>query len=126
MSVGKRAMLAMGLALAAAVAQAGVTVTNVVVQQRWPWNGLVDIDYEVVCDNTNSDVYVYPTALDRDTNLSTSPRTLTGEGADGRVRPGRRRAVWDAARAKVGVAMENRGLRQSGRQRGADERHGMG
>jgi len=95
MNVGKRAMMAMGFALAVATAQAGVMVTNVVVQQRWPWSGLVDIDYEVLCDNTNSDVYVYPTATDHDTNLSISPRTLTGEGASGPVKAGKRRMTWN-------------------------------
>lgn len=95
MNVGKYALAVMGFALVAAVAQAGVTVTNVVVQQRWPWNGLVDIDYEVLCDNTNSDVYVYPTAVDHDTNLSISPRTLTGEGASGPVKAGKRRMTWN-------------------------------
>lgn len=42
--------------LMAAAVYAEITVKNVVAQQRWPWNGLVDIDYEVVCDNPDADI----------------------------------------------------------------------
>ena len=39
---------------------AAVSVTDVKAVQRYPWNGLVDIDYTVVCDDANADVYVFP------------------------------------------------------------------
>ena len=38
-----------------AAAWGEVGVTNVVVHQRYPWNGMVDIDYEVVCDDAEAD-----------------------------------------------------------------------
>ena len=61
------------------VAQAAVSVTNVKVQQRWPWNGKVDIDYEVVSDNADDSVFVYPLAKENDRNIAIAPRTLSGE-----------------------------------------------
>lgn len=93
----KKGLMFIGFMLVVAVAQAGVTVTNVVIQQRYPWNGLVDIDYEVLCDNPDADIYVYPTATDHDTNLSIMPRTLTGEGSIGTVKAGKRRMTWNMA-----------------------------
>ena len=38
------------------------TVTNVVARQRWPWNGLVDIDYEITGDTTGLKVEIVATA----------------------------------------------------------------
>ncbi len=79
------------------VAQAAVTVSDVKVQQRWPWNGLVDIDYTLTCDTPDADIYVYPTALDGDRMIQMSPRTLTGDGANGPVKAGTHRMTWDMA-----------------------------
>ena len=82
------------------VAQAAVSVTNVKVQQRWPWNGKVDIDYEVVSDNADDSVFVYPLAKENDRNIAIAPRTLSGDGVDpamvgARVKPGKHRMTWD-------------------------------
>ena len=95
----KRILMAGILMAAAAIAQAGgLTVTNVTAQQRWPWNGLVDIDYEILSDNADEDVYVYPTGFDKDRNIAFAPRTLTGDGSDGQpVKPGRHRLTWNMA-----------------------------
>ena len=81
-------------------AQAAVTVTNVTVQQRWPWNGKVDIDYEVISDNADDSVFVYPLAKENDRNIAIAPRTLSGDGVDpamvgARVKPGKHRMTWD-------------------------------
>ena len=84
------------VALVTMTAQADVTVKNVVAQQRWPWNGLVDIDYTVEADDPNADVFVYPVGFDNDRNISIAPRTLTGAGANGFVKPGTHRMTWDA------------------------------
>ena len=95
----KRMLVAGIMMAAAAIAEAGgLTVTNVTAQQRWPWNGLVDIDYEILGDNADEDVYVYPTGFDKDRNIAFAPRTLTGDGANGQpVKPGRHRLTWDMA-----------------------------
>lgn len=82
------------------VAQAAVSVTNVKVQQRWPWNGKVDIDYEVVSDNADDSVFVYPLAKENDRNIAIAPRTLSGDGVEpamvgARVKPGKHRMTWD-------------------------------
>ena len=46
--------LALGLGLGAAE----VTVMVDRVQQRWPWNGKVDIDYTITYDDAEADIYV--------------------------------------------------------------------
>ena len=83
------AMLAMAL-------EAAVSVTDVKAVQRWPWNGLVDVDYTVVADDANADVYVFPEGTDNDTTAILRMRTLTGEGANGAVKPGKHRMTWNA------------------------------
>ena len=89
------------LGLATGFASAAVTVTNVTVQQRWPWNGLVDIDYTVVCDDADADVYVYPTGYDHDLNSTIAMRNLSGEGASAPVKPGTHRMTWDLGTDKT-------------------------
>jgi len=95
MNVGKRVMMTMGFALAAAVAQADVTVTNVVCQQRYPWNGLVDIDYEVLSSDTNLQASIYATGYDRQNGKYVLMSTLTGEGAGNKIKPGKRHMIWN-------------------------------
>ena len=93
----------MMMALAAgslAIAAQGLTlsVKDVKIAQRYPWNGLVDIDYTVVCDDADADIYVYPVGYDVDMNVSVAPRTLTGDGANGKaVKAGTHRMTWDMA-----------------------------
>ena len=91
-------MMAMALAAMLATAlEAAVGVKNVTCQQRYPWNGKVDIDYEVTSDDPNADVWVYPTGYDKDANVSMAPRALTGEGAGAAVKPGKHRMTWDVS-----------------------------
>ncbi|MBO4287076.1 MAG: formylglycine-generating enzyme family protein [Kiritimatiellae bacterium] len=78
-------------------AYAAVSVTGVKAVQRYPWNGLVDIDYTVVCDDATADVYVFPEGTDDDTGARLQIRTLTGEGANGAVKAGTHRMTWNAA-----------------------------
>ncbi|MBR3583664.1 MAG: formylglycine-generating enzyme family protein [Kiritimatiellae bacterium] len=92
---GWMAALAAAVALWAGMAWGAVGVTNVTVQQRYPWNGLVDIDYEVVCDDADADVYVMPTGYDRDLNMAVPMVKLSGDGAVGPVKPGKHRMTWD-------------------------------
>ena len=86
-------MLAVSPALFAAV-----SVTGVKAAQRYPWNGMVDIDYTVVCDDANADVYVFPEGTDNDTGALLQLKTLTGEGASGAVKAGTHRMTWNAAK----------------------------
>lgn len=76
---------------------ADVFVTNIVVQQRYPWNGKVDIDYEVVSDDANADVWVYATGYDNDSKASMAVRAVSGDGANAPVKAGKHRMTWDVS-----------------------------
>ena len=71
-----------------------VHVTNIKCQQRYPWNGMVDIDYTVTSDDPNADVWVYPIGYDKDSNTSMAPRALTGDGVNAPVKAGTHRMTW--------------------------------
>ncbi len=91
----KKLMTAMALSVMTAVASAAVSVTEIKAQQRYPWNGKVDIDYTVVADDPNADVWVYVTGHNKDMNTSLAPRTLTGDGVNAPVKAGKHRMTWD-------------------------------
>ena len=94
----KSMAVATAIAGLAASLQAAVGVSNVSVQQRWPWNGLVDITYTVTSDNQNDRLFVYPEAFDKDRNIAIAPMTLTGDGANGAsVTPGTHKITWNMA-----------------------------
>lgn len=80
------------------IALADVSVTDVKVQPRSPWNGLVDIEYTVACDDPQTDVHVHPVAYDGDRRMTLFMNCLTGEGADGAVRAGKHKMTWDASK----------------------------
>lgn len=75
---------------------AAVTVTNVVCRQRYPWNGLVDIDYEILSDNTEAQYFVYPKGEDKRLGTPIVMHTLSGDGATEPVGVGTHRMTWDA------------------------------
>lgn len=82
--------------LMATVLMAGeVSVSVQKVQQRWPWNGKVDIDYTVTYDDKNADVYVGFIGKDGAENRSFPLKTLEGDGANGVVKAGQHRVTWD-------------------------------
>lgn len=76
--------------------RADVTVTNITVRQHWPWNGLVDIDYEIVSDTPDASYWVYPKATDNRLGRGVVMNTLSGDGATNSVGVGTYRMVWDA------------------------------
>lgn len=84
-------------------AAADFSVTNVTATPRWPWNGLVDIEYEVLADDPSTNLWVAFSARDTDRNIWLPVQTLAGDGADGRAMPGKRRAVWDTASDGAGM-----------------------
>ena len=75
---------------------AAVTVTNVVCKQRYPWNGLVDIDYEILSDDAEGQYFVYPKGEDRRLGTPIIMHTLSGDGAIDPVGVGQHRMIWDA------------------------------
>lgn len=78
-----------------------LTVTDIKVAQRYPWNGLVDITYTVNCDDPTKDVWVYPVGYDADNDKTVAmmPAHLTGDGAGKAVKSGTHRMTWDMATA---------------------------
>ena len=75
---------------------AAVTVTNVTCRQRYPWNGLVDIDYEIVSDDADGQYFVYPKGEDKRLGTPIVMHTLSGDGATNAVGVGAHRMIWDA------------------------------
>ena len=94
----KKLVLVVAAALCALAVSAAVAVKDVSCRQRYPWNGLVDIDYTVESDDAAADVYVFPQGKDNVSGVSLQMRTLSGAGANGPVKPGTRRMTWDAAK----------------------------
>lgn len=81
-----KCMMAAFAVACAAVLEGAVTVKSVTCQQRYPWNGMVDIDYVVESDDPDADIWVYPVGFDKDANVSMAMRTLTGDGVDAPVK----------------------------------------
>ena len=81
---------------------ADVCVEDVKCTQRYPWNGLVDIEYTIACDDPEADIYVNPVGFNGDTGLTVFPTHFTGDGATNTVRAGKHTMVWDA-RADMGL-----------------------
>ena len=82
----KKMMLA-SMVVMGGTAFADVSVDNIVCTQRYPWNGLVDIDYTVACDDPNAEIYVNPVGFTGGSRASRrgccrhrrSPRTRRGK-----------------------------------------------
>ena len=75
------------------------TVSDISIQQRWPWNQLVDIDYTLDCDDS-ADVSV--TLYDGETRLDVPIMAFSGDVTD--VTSGRRRIVFDPIAAGLAAA----------------------
>ena len=85
----------------AVAADVTVSVTNVVSRQRYPWNGLVDIDCEVYCSDPATNINLYLSAKDNAAGKSLSVRRVRLEGAAAftnalEVKAGKHRVTWDA------------------------------
>ena len=80
---------------------ADVCVEDVKCTPRYPWNGLVDIEYTIACDDPEAEIYVNPVGFNGDTGLTVFPTHFTGDGATNTVKAGKHTMVWDA-RADMG------------------------
>ena len=80
----------------AAMAMATTSVMDVKVQPRSPWNGLVDVEYTLVCDDPEAEVYVNPVGYDGDRGITLFPSAFTGDAMEGPVKAGKHTLVWDA------------------------------
>ena len=82
----------MAVFMAVSSMAADPTVSQVTARQRWPWSRLVDIDYVIACDGTQS-VDVAVQAFTRNTALSMPGRSLSGDLYG--VSYGAHHIVWD-------------------------------
>jgi hypothetical protein len=69
-------------------------VSNVVARQRWPWNGLVDVDYEVGGYTEGLEVRISFAKQGDEGRPRVATRFLAG--TEPSAVPGRHRATWDA------------------------------
>ena len=70
-------------------------VANVAARQRWPWNGLVDVDYEVGGFTAGLSVRISFAKQGDEGRPRVATRFLAG--TEPSAVPGRHRATWDAA-----------------------------
>ena len=89
-------MMTVAAMAAAGVLLADVSVEDVKCTQRYPWNGLVDIEYTIACDDPEAEIYVNPVGFNGDTGLTVFPTHFTGDGATNTVKAGKHTMVWDA------------------------------
>lgn len=78
-----------------------IVVENVSTRQRYPWNGLVDIDCEVRCSMSDADICMSFSAKDEVSNQTLAVQTVRHESDPEGIKPltikaGRHRFVWDA------------------------------
>ena len=83
---------------------AAVSVTSVTCTRHSPWDGKVDVDYELTADDPSQDIWVYPIGHD-DSGERTIPLLRTsGDGAEAPVKPGRHRMTVDVDAAAPGLS----------------------
>ena len=78
-----------------------LSVSNVAFRQRYPWNGLVDIDCTVNCSDPTTNISLYVSARDTAANKSLAVRSVWLESDFSHtnaleVKSGTHRLVWDA------------------------------
>lgn len=89
--------------LLVSISFADVQVRDVSVKSRYPWNGMIDITYSILCGETDKgeelDVYVAFMGYDAVLDKSFPMKSLTGQGATAPVKTGGPYTVtWDAAK----------------------------
>ena len=89
-------MTTAAMALVVGALMADVNVEDSKCTHRYPWNGLVDIEYTIACDDPEAEIYVNPVGFNGDTGLTVFPTHFTGDGATNTVKAGRHTMVWDA------------------------------
>lgn len=88
------------------------SITDITVHQRWPWNGLVDITYNIDCDETDSSGKPLPLRLefsgyDALRQVEIPMTTLSGDGVDQLITAGGPYTItWDAGTDSPNFATE--------------------
>jgi len=86
------------LVLACAAFADGVSITNVFVRQRWPWSGVVDIDFTVKGGNTGVKFLARCEGMEE---FQLAEKDLIGD-FDAVFEPGEHTMAWDPVRAGFG------------------------
>ena len=93
----------MAMMMAACSWGQAATVSDVTARQRWPWNGLVDIDYTITGDDT-AGMTVDLSVKDNNTGIIYTPTNLL------QIPPaveGRHRVTWDTAADNLDLISSN-------------------
>ena len=82
-------------------AMTGLVVSNVVARQRWPWNGLVDVDYDI--DGFKTWFRAEVSVAEKGEGGATRTWAVTNflAGAEPTLNQGRNRVTWDTKAAGV-------------------------
>ena len=97
--VVRRLALALVASTATFGAAEGVTLTVSQIQQRYPWNGLVDVDYTITCEDgvtLGPDDNIELTMIDRSVSPAVTNRAVTFLQAPLPMTAGSHRITWDA------------------------------
>ena len=76
--------------------EAKICVSNVVCQQQYPWNGKVDIEFELYGEPEDTNIWIFATGYDKETKKSFAICALSGDGADGPIKPGKHKLIWNS------------------------------
>ena len=81
-------------------AEKSFTVEDVSAHQRYPWNGKVDIDFKITCEDTNAEFEVSVGCTDHSGNTNITMKTVRyGNSKDSAksflLKAGEHRLVWD-------------------------------
>ena len=72
------------------------TITDIASHARWPWNGMVDVDYTLETSPEDTFAKVTLSGYDLDHQTALAATTLSGDGARGAsVAPGQHRITWN-------------------------------
>ena len=98
-------MVVAGLsAMVAFALDAAVSVTSVTCTRHSPWDGKVDVDYELTADDPSQDIWVYPIGHDGSGERTIPLLRTSGDGAEAPVKPGRHRMTVDVDAAAPGLS----------------------
>ena len=86
--------------------EATIIVSNVVCYQEYPWNGKIDIEYEVFGSENATNIWVLASGYDNESGKSVQMRSLSGDGIDYPIKPGKHLMKWDAEKDMPGLESE--------------------
>ncbi len=88
-------------------AEAAIGISNVVCQQQYPWNGKVNIEYEVYGGPADTNIWISATGCDKTTGKTFLINALFGDGGEGSIKPGKHSLVWDSQKDYPNLKSDN-------------------